>query len=56
MKNSNIVRTSMPIQFRAKFQKQLVDLGQVFRHIFPRIYMFFSSFALGVVINIKENL
>ena len=28
MKNSNIVRTSMPIQFRAKFQKQLVSLPE----------------------------
>ena len=28
MKNSNIVRTSMPIQFRAKFQKQLVSIPE----------------------------
>ena len=33
-----------------------LDLGQVFRHIFPRIYIFFSSFAWVVDVNIKENL
>ena len=33
-----------------------VDLGQVFRHIFSRIFIDLSSFAWGVVINIKENL
>ena len=33
-----------------------VDLCQVFRHIFLRIFKNFSSFACGVVINIKENL
>ena len=31
MKNSNIVRTSMPIQFRAKFQKQLVSIPENIR-------------------------
>ena len=34
----------------------VMDLGQVFRHIFPRIFINLSSFAWGVVINIKENL
>jgi len=33
-----------------------MDLGQVFRHIFLRIYIFLSKLRLGVVINIKENL
>ena len=33
-----------------------LDLGQVFRHIFSRIFIDLSSFAWGVVINIKENL
>ena len=40
-------------------QKQLitiVDLGQVFRHIFLRIFINYSSFAGAVDINIKENL
>ena len=33
-----------------------VDLGQVFRHIFLRIFINYSSFAGAVDINIKENL
>ena len=33
-----------------------LELCQVFRHIFLRIFINFSSFAWGVVINIKENL
>ena len=33
-----------------------MDLCQVFRHIFLRIYIIFSSFAWVVDINIKENL
>ena len=35
---------------------EYVDLGQVFRHIFSRIFIEFSSFAWGVVINIREIL
>lgn len=35
---------------------QNMDLGQVFRHIFLRIYIFLSKLRLGVAINIKENL
>ena len=38
------------------FKLLAVDLCQVFRHIFLRIFINFSSFAWGVVINIKENL
>ena len=34
----------------------MVDLGQVFRHIFLRIFINYSSFAGAVDINIKENL
>ena len=34
----------------------ILDLGQVFRHIFLRIYIFLFKLRLGVVINIKENL
>ena len=34
----------------------IMDLGQVFRHIFSRIFIEFSSFAWGVVINIREIL
>ena len=33
-----------------------LDLGQVFRHKIPRIFINLSSFAWGVVINIKDNL
>ena len=33
-----------------------MDLGQVFRHIFLRIFINYSSFAGAVDINIKENL
>lgn len=33
-----------------------LDLGQVFRHIFLRIFINYSSFAGAVDINIKENL
>ena len=33
-----------------------MDLCQVFRHIFLRIFINYSSFARGVYINIKENL
>ena len=33
-----------------------LDLGQVFRHIFLRIFINYSSFAGGVAVNIKENL
>lgn len=34
----------------------ILDLGQVFRHIFLRIFINYSSFAGAVDINIKENL
>ena len=34
----------------------VMDLGQVFRHIFLRIFINYSSFAGAVDINIKENL
>ena len=34
----------------------VVDLGQVFRHIFLRIFINYSSFAGAVDINIKANL
>ena len=37
-------------------KKQGMDLGQVFRHIFLRIFINYSSFAGAVDINIKENL
>ena len=36
--------------------KTALDLGQVFRHIFLRIFINYSSFAGAVDINIKENL
>ena len=34
-----------PVDFERSIQVDELDLGQVFRHIFPRIYIFFSSFA-----------
>ena len=37
-------------------KKADMDLGQVFRHIFLRIFINYSSFAGAVDINIKENL
>ena len=39
---------------RARVHK--LDLGQVFRHLFLRIFINYSSFAGTVDINIKENL
>ena len=41
---------------KSEIVKWDVDLGQVFRHIFLRIYIFLFKLRLGVVINIKENL
>ena len=40
----------------ATSREQAMDLGQVFRHIFLRIFINYSSFAGAVDINIKENL
>ena len=39
-----------------KLENKTLDLGQVFRHIFLRIFINYSSFAGAVDINIKENL
>ena len=43
-------------RFYGKFSLNGLDLGQVFRHIFLRIFINYSSFAGAVDINIKENL
>ena len=43
-------------QYKNSDEMKRLDLGQVFRHIFLRIFINYSSFAGAVDINIKENL
>lgn len=40
---------------RTSYEKRTLDLCQVFRHIFLRIFINYFSFARGVFINTKEK-
>ena len=53
--DDNILYVKQNLDFLYEYYNYL-DLGQVFRHIFLRIFINYSSFAGAVDINIKENL